>query len=469
MSKGVRTILNDAREKNEDDGNLRLPSTSIDQFVRLEDNWMDGQVRILVFFHGHIDSKRLSLAVKLTLNIEPVLGYRYVDKPHHPYWLKVDERNWIDPFSMLECSPSDPLVHDFMVDPVDPDDAPQIRVRLFRGQNDLMCIRSNHLALDGGGAVQYLYLLASMYCWLEVDHDPRPDMRSPQRLGPRHIIREVGILHTLRSLSAVRVPGAGWGIPRENDDMSGKTFLVRRLGADVLGEIRSYARGRGVTVNDILLTAFCRSLFTLCEPHQGKGLLVEIPVDLRRHLRGEPITICDLSAAYLIAIDRRVGEHFDDTLRRVHRMMDRRKRKRTELVEMLLLEMMLLPGPALLRRIVRSTGSHSAHPTLSNLGAIDDSKVDFGTAIVEDVQFIGPVLYPPNIGLSISTYRGRLSISLNYVPSASDPELVERLLDLFIRELPADSSLILALRISREKGMTSRVDMASPNSAPPYA
>ena len=412
---------------------------------------MDGQARVLVFFRGQIDAVRLARAVRLTLEAEPILAHRYVDDPRRPFWQLVDEKDWNEVFSMMECLPSDPRVYDFMVETVDPEQAPQIRVRLFRSMDDMVCIRSNHLILDGGGVIHYTYLLASIYRELEKDPGHRPRACAPQRPGPRQVIKEAGIIPTIGTVLNVRLPGASWGIPRVSDDHSRKTFLVRWLGAEDVTMIQAYAREREVTINDVLLTAFCRSLFTILDPPQGKKLMVEVPLNLRRHLPDVHASISDLSAVYLLAIHRQEKESFEDTLRRVHFMVDNRKKCRTELAEMLLLELLLLPGPSFLKRLMEMVGFRTAHPALSNLGVIDDQKVDFGNIAVKDLHLIGPVLYPPNIGLGAYTFRHRICFNLNYVSSAVDPQLMERFFDHFLKELPGSPSSSDPVRIPEDR------------------
>jgi NRPS condensation-like uncharacterized protein len=90
----------------------------------------------------------------------------------------VDEKDWLSVFMMAERSPADPGLFNFMVDPVLPEEAPQVRVGLFRSGDDTMCIRSNHLALDGGGAIHYLALLSSTYRELEKDPLYRPTVNT---------------------------------------------------------------------------------------------------------------------------------------------------------------------------------------------------------------------------------------------------------------------------------------------------
>jgi NRPS condensation-like uncharacterized protein len=418
----------------------RVMSTTVDQFMSMEAGNMDGQTRALVFFRGHLDEVRLLRAVRLTLDAEPMLGYRFVSDARRPYWEKVDERDWAEFFETCDCSPSDPGLLSFMVRPVPPDKAPQIRVRLFRSEGDVLCIRSNHMTMDGGGAMLYLGLLSSVYRRLGSDPQYRPEARPPFRPGPRHVLGQTGLLPAVKALMKVRPPGAEWGMPRTGDDLSRQCFAIRRIGPERLEAIKRYARERGATVNDVLLAAYCRSLFEVLDPPTGKRFRVEVPVNLRRYLPdGSAGVVGDLSAVYFLNIERRPGEGFDDTLRRARLAIEAKKRNRTELGEMLLLELVLLPGMPVIRGLQRMVNFKIAHPALSNLGVVDPEVVNFGDVEVDDLQLIGPTLYPPNIGLGVSTFRRRMTLNMNVCSAAVDGGTVDRLLDLVLEELPGKS------------------------------
>ncbi len=415
----------------------RLPSTSIDRFMSLGNDFMDGQARILVCFDGHADEGRLAEAVRLTLIASPELAYRYVDGGHRPYWQQVDEKDRRPLFHMAISPLSDPRFYQFITEPLLPENAPQVRAGLFRWENDVLCIRSNHMALDGGGAVRYLALLASIYKELGKDPHYIPNATTAGRQGPRHVLKEVGLLNAIKALPRIDLPGRAWGVPRTGEDNTQGTFTVTQLGPEWLNFMREYTRERKVTINDVLLTGFCRSLFEICDPPVGKRLRVEVPVNLRRYLpRVQADTVSDLSAIYFLNVERRENETFDQTLDRVHRQLDGKKNNRVELAELVLLELFTAPGPWFFKQLKAAFGFKVAHPVISNLGVIDSEVVDFGGPGVKDVHFIGPLLYPPNIGVGVYTFRGRLNLSLNYPSSAVDHRIMEHFLDRFLKELP---------------------------------
>jgi len=396
---------------------------------------MGGQGHVRVLFRGRVDEERLARAVHLAIEAEPILGYRFAVDGRRPCWHHTGEKEWAAPFEVFE-TPDDQCLLDFLADPALPDRPPQVRAGLFRSQNDLLCIKLNHVVMDGGGLFRYLALLSSLYRRLGEEPGYRPPNRVPRRHGPRQVLRHAGLLPAVRALTCLRLPPPALPIPGVSSDRSRQAFVLRQVGAKHLAALLSYAREQGATVNDVLLAAFCRALFATCEAPPGRPFRVEVPVSLRRDLPEESTgDLSNLTGLYAITIDRRPDEPFEETLARVRAGMEREKANRTELGEMLFVEMLLLPGPSFVERLMGRTGYAFSHPSISNLGSIDPRVVDFGPHPVEDVQVFGPILFPPNIGVCVSTFGQRMSLTLHYCSSAVDPDLMEGFLGRFVDEL----------------------------------
>lgn len=414
----------------------RLPDTvaasSIDQVMSLNKT-MDGQGRVVVFLQGRVDERRLEKAAILALVAEPLLGYRFVDDRQRPYWEKVVPSERTKSFHLFQCSTEDGRFKDFMVGPVRPEEAPQARIGLFRQQEDVICIRSNHMALDGGGAIRYLGLLSRIYRELGKDPAYLPPPGAASRPSPRLLLRGEWVVDAVKAIPRMRSPGEGWGIGADNG-RTDQSFIIRQLGPERTKAMRTYAKNEGATMNDLLLAAYFRALVAVVGPEPDKTLRIEVPINLRRNLPDDAIgSISNLSAVYFLNMEKRM-EGLQGTVRRVHEQMEHHKMHRTELAELLLLELMLLPGKGFLAMLQEMADFRIAHPVLSNLGIIDPSVVDFGLD-VKDVHFIGPTLYPPNVGLGVCTFRDTMTLNMN-ATSEVTAAAFGRILDHMADELP---------------------------------
>jgi NRPS condensation-like uncharacterized protein len=413
----------------------RVPASSTDIIFGMdhEKDPQGSQGCILCFFKGRLDAERLAKAANLTLEAEPLLRYGFVNDRDHPYWKKVEDRD------LDEClevyGGSDEGMKRFLLEVVDPSRAPQVRLGLFRSERDILCLKVNHIAVDGGGAIQYLYLLAETY--RELGRDPA--FRRPRgkaiRPGPRLVLREVGPLEPLKALPRLRIPAPALRIRGCGDDRSSIRIAYRQISPERLMVLRAFAKERGATINDLLVAAFARAAFSLNRTPYGEEYRFEVPVNLRRYLPpSSGMTICNLAAVYFINLDNRL-ETYEETLARVRARMEEAKGDGVELAEMMLLELVTIPGPFIIRNIMGRGQLATTRPTITNLGVVDEQKADFGVDL-EEVRDLAPPIFPPNYMISALTYRQRMSFSLVFYPSAVPDGHMERFLDAFMDELP---------------------------------
>ena len=64
----------------------RFPAPPLDWLEYVARNVADQQLHCVIVFDKHVDAERMSQAVLLTLDAEPVLGCRFVYDRHRPYW-----------------------------------------------------------------------------------------------------------------------------------------------------------------------------------------------------------------------------------------------------------------------------------------------------------------------------------------------------------------------------------------------
>jgi NRPS condensation-like uncharacterized protein len=89
---------------------------------------------------------------------------------------------------------------------------------------------------------------------------------------------------------------------------------------------------------------------------------------------------------------------------------------------------------ALNRFIGRQMAQGRMAPFLSNVGIIDDKLFDFGQEMA-DVFGLGLISFPPGINIAASTFQGVLTLTAGYCPSATEPRIVEGILDRIVGEL----------------------------------
>lgn len=423
----------------------RFPATVQDLFNYLGRMWHDGQIRCVVRLSGHLDTERMVQAVRLTLDAEPVLGCRLVERRWRPYW---ERRPDLDTLSLCPVVNGDALeatMWRFLTAPVDPNSGPLVHVRIFRGETDTLCVKLDHTGGDGAGAMQYLSLLAATYRTLASDPGYRPAAQRNGSRGQWQVFRRVGPLGLLRSLDGMRFGADDHRLPGYGDDKSGRAIALRRVEAGRVEAMRAYGRARGAKFNDLLVAAVYRALFARVEAQPGKRLMLSLPVNLRRYLPPDrPIPVANLSGGNVYTLAYQPGESFEQTLGRVVQCSQRFKASVPGLAGATMEAVMFAPGFAIGRSLMhrfmgRAMAEGNIGPFLSNVGIIDEQLVDFGLPIA-DAFGLGLISFPPNLNVAASTFRGTLTLTSGYCPTAIAPEVVEAFLDDLIRELPDDAA-----------------------------
>jgi NRPS condensation-like uncharacterized protein len=409
----------------------RIPSSSTDKVfgLDLEREPRGGQGCVLVFFAGKVDAERMRRAAELSLTAEPHLRYAFVNDGSRPYWSFVEEAE-LEPVLEVHQTGGEALKR-FLTAQGDPGKPPQVRLGLFQAERDILCLRVNHIAVDGGGAVQYLYLLAQIY--REIAKDPAycPPPGDAARPGPRKVLKAVGPLPPLKALTHMRIPAPALVMEEVGTDRSELCILYRQIGRERMALLRAFAKQHGATMNDLLVAAFARAMFSAWEMPEGKEYRLEVPVSLRRHLPpSERRTICNLTAAYFLELDRR-EESYAETVARTHAGLEKAKKENVELAEMMLLELITIPGTFLMRGIMERGDLSEVRATLSNLGVVDEALLDFGVEVSE-VRDLAPPLFP----LTALTFRERMSFSLVFYPKAVAEGSMEKIMERFLAELP---------------------------------
>lgn len=101
------------------------------------------QIQVILKMEGKLDFDKLSRAVRLSVDAEPVLGCRFME--HNPPYFKRLEN--IDPSmfcSMVEADNVEEAVHRFLESPLDMDHDPMVKVGLIRcAKYDTLGIKLN--------------------------------------------------------------------------------------------------------------------------------------------------------------------------------------------------------------------------------------------------------------------------------------------------------------------------------------
>ena len=133
-------------------------------------------------FQTRLDEKVLERAVRHILLSEPELGWRWVEMPR-PGWRTRQNLDSLPLFMLVESTDPQEELGVFLTTPSDPGADPLIQVRLFRGKDDILALKINHVVCDGTGAKEVAYHLSEAYDRL-LRNEKLSDLRSDPRTDP---------------------------------------------------------------------------------------------------------------------------------------------------------------------------------------------------------------------------------------------------------------------------------------------
>lgn len=373
----------------------------------------DQQLALILSFSGRLDESRLRVAVAALLCEQPVLGCRF------HYDGGVARFTPGEPTTRLRVRTATQAgleAQALAAQPLDYSGDGVFRVDLVRdGRCDVLVVRIDHVAADGQGAKQVVASLAA--CYRSADQLERPRrVELPDRSAAR-LLRRFAMGEKLRLLRSRQDVRPAWGLPIAAEGIAARHHEVARVDQEQFSLLRTRAKDARVTVNDLVLAAFYRALFTELSPKVGVPMAINVSVDLRRYLdASDPMpAAANLSGTETAMLPRLAGESFAQTLERTAVEMARLKADRPGLAAAVLLEYASRVGYSRVEKLavapmLRGRQHGVSFPFLSNFGVLDPEALCFGDLTPVDAVVLPPVGHPPFMMLSPSSYAGRLNL-----------------------------------------------------------
>ena len=401
----------------------------------------------LSFQPGHLDPDRLTRALRLSLDAEPVVGCSFRTDERRAYWHRLSDLDGSTVRAQDGVADPEAMMRSFQAAEV-PDEGPQAVVALFRSiHRDVLGIKVSHVLADGQAAKQYAYLLADIYTRLGMDWTfaPEPNLRA--RPSGRDVWENLTSKQRREARKAKSWTSPTWPAPNTSDEGEDLTYRWRTMRRGLLHALKSYGVERGCTVNDMMLTAVLRACISRLDPPVGVPLSLMYTADLRRYLTdAATLPISNVSVSGSLDIERVGDESFEDTLRRVHARMQRWAEMCHGAGPLASAERIAGLGYRTTERLLglafRAGGaSDKTYPWFTNIGVIDDEKLLFDGVGPDSAFMFGPGAVGASIVPVISTYRDALTVCMGYGDSDENTQLIEVLLDSIVGEIEGACSV----------------------------
>lgn len=409
------------------------------------------QLQIIMKLDGRLNFDRLVRAVKLSFDVEPVFGCRFINS-NPPHWKRFEDIDNIKFCALKQTDNSDEDIQKFLERPMDMDKDPMVMIELIRSEKyDTLGLKINHVCCDGVGAKEYIKLLSDIYSRITNEDNafvPKSSVRD--RKDHNSLLSTLSKFNPKASYTALQqMPLTTWKFPWKNIRMGNTGFAVARLPLGFLDTLNTYAKARGATINDLLLTAIYRAMFDISKPPYGMPMDIAVTTDLRRYLPDNKAqAIRNFSGGITFKIGRKANELFEETLSRVMKVTNDFKNRHPGLVNAIRVEYLenmnfnqVCAFFNTFSQIVDLAAQNPffvlnrCSPVLSNIGYISKSLIKFGENTVNDLYCLPPAIRAPGILIVAGTYNGVITLTVAYYKSSVKKDDMEGLLNKIKDEL----------------------------------
>jgi NRPS condensation-like uncharacterized protein len=410
-----------------------IPATINDQWNYLLSTIWDQMIHLVIRFGGRLSEPVLAIAVRSACEAEPLTTMRF-QEGDRPYFIP-DPDAVGRTYAVITTTDPDAALRALLTEPLDPATGPQARVRLIRSDHDLLCISANHTISDAYGVKSFGSRIARLY---HARSAPAPflPLKNSHDRSFESVLRLFSPAEREEAFLRYGDQVSSWSLPMRSCTMRDPGYKVVRFHPGILSSIKARAGTLGVTVNDVLLSAFTLALAESVPELRETALPVLTSIDLRRYLSPDSFpSLANLSVAFEVPVMAEPGVPFSTVVHRVHASMEERKRRHAGIGAAERLCRDFSGGYETVKRYLQKLEQETRkrrkenNPFFSNLGVVPESVLDYGPIPVAEAWMLPPVEYPPGFGIAASTCRGSLSLATGYCSCALPEKEVSAIFD----------------------------------------
>ncbi len=422
----------------------RLKAEMWDRMQFLFRNYYDRMVHLKLVYDGKLDVDTLKQVIVYAVERAPVLHSSFNTTVLEPYWQQ--ENYTID--DILTVSESDDADRDadvFLSGTIPYDNNVQIKISVFEqrvgeGVKSVLALRVNHMCMDGGDLKYFIATLCENYNRLKHKDYDAIGMKSGSRSFDQVYSKFEGedlkharglYKNVSKSKDHVAFP---WTEGKEEDC---NRIVKRVIAEEDFSAMRGVAKRLGITVNDALMAITFRALYELCGLKDDDSLTVSCAIDLRKHIEeGGANGGLTNHTAWLACRTLERGQTMEDTVVNVIRSMKTFKRdKFMGLYSLPLLKLAYTIFPHDIAEFAIKKGYDNPLLAVSNMGLLDDRRLQFDGLTLKDGFISGATKYKPFFLMSVTTLLGRMTLSTAIRGSEEDVAVANRYFDLIEKYL----------------------------------
>lgn len=426
-------ILKTGKEKK------KLPMELYDKVNYMCRAYMDRIARFRLDYDYVPDIDALKTALVCLYEFAPVFHSRPVDNHIAPYW-KVCDYVIGDSLTVENTDDIEKSAYEFLTKGVDLTENTQMKIGLFIENNrSSLCLRWNHMIMDGGGFKQFADDLFRAYN--EVKQGKTP---VDFRVGSRHF-KEVyadlpeDIRKQAQGKFANKTSGEKKHLPftkKSKDDHN--ILIVKKIPAELFTRAMKKAKENGATVNDLISAAYVEAAYNQlgCE---NEPMTLSCAVDLRRYIKDPSRLGYTNHTTFMPCTLERKGKTALDTLKAVSEM--NMQSKQDEFLGLYGLPLLNFAFTKMIYAQAEFTVKlfyNNANLAVSNVGPVDVKSYAFDGHEPVDAMVGGGAKKKNCAAVTALTINGAFSVSMSIEGSDEDRKVAEGFFELMeesIREI----------------------------------
>ncbi|SFM32020.1 hypothetical protein [Pelosinus propionicus] len=395
----------------------------------------NNQLSYIMRINGRVNETILKKAMYLSVDEQPILGCRLMENDDVATWERRGDLDEIEMCTVVETHDVEGELQKFIAQCYDAEHDCQVKLKIFRGEFDTVCLKVNHACCDAGGFKEYLHTLANIYNHIFNEQLYVLEPCSPNSRSQSSIFQLPEIITKINTMVGEEDnQGHTVGFPFVAGENTKQTLVIRNINQQEFNAIKMHARRNGATINDVYLTAYSRALSNIAEL-ENEIISVCFTADLRKYMpKDKNRAMCNLSGMNSIHINRNLAESFGETLSKVVSKTKNIKDDFPGINMALYFETLANLKFKEVRNQIRKFCEESAktkfcNPWISNVGILSDSRITLGRTEVEECYMIGTASYAPGLMMLVSTYDNTSTLSINFFQSTMEKKNVEELMD----------------------------------------
>ncbi len=409
-------------------------------------NYYDRMVHLKFSYKGSFDMDALKNAVVFMVEKAPVLHSTFITTVASPYWKTQDYViDDIVSYERVQCASES--ADEWLVGVIPYENNVQIKIVVFEDDNEsVFCLRVNHMCMDGGDLKYFMSALANNYNALKRHDYASINVKSGSRsfdqvyskLEGEDLKKAKNLYKNIsKTEDKVYFP---WSESVEEDV---NRIVKRQIDEATFEKLRAVAKHMGITINDAIMAITFRALYELCSLKDDDSLTVSCAIDLRKHIvDGGLQGGLTNHTAWMAVRTLNKGENIKDTIVNIIRSTKEYKRdKFMGLYSLPLLKLAYTILPQDIAEFAIKIGYTNPLIAVSNMGLLDDKKLAFDGLELTDGFISGAVKYKPFFLMSVTTLKGRVTLSTAIRGNQKDVEIANRYFDLIesnLKELIAE-------------------------------